>query len=93
MSQQQYFLVQRFACSECGEPLSFVYPSQSKETPKHVPQIGTRDFVDEPENYESMKPETISVEPCRFCIEKYTKPSKKLAEAVLELGGLVEEEK
>ncbi len=73
-------LIMHFHCSVCGEILNICY----KEDAHKIIQ-NRKDFDAEPTGAMCMYHETISVEPCKMCINKFTEPAKKLIDAIDEL--------
>lgn len=72
-------LVMHFHCSECGSVLIIVGTGSEKVRSKdgiyqESPKLPTG------ADLRSVPP--IQIVPCRECIEKYTGPSRKLAEAI-----------
>lgn len=72
-------LITRFHCSECGNILNLVYPKDAAEPVEPGYGVVT---PSEPTGAACVYTPRIMVEPCRFCIEKYTGPAKQLAKAI-----------
>ena len=68
-------LLMHFHCSECGGILDIALDSDRTE-PKDLYVEG------EPTGAMCYHAPRISVEPCKGCIEKYTKPAKAMVQAV-----------
>lgn len=72
-------LVMRLNCSECGRQLNL---KLEKESANPVEISGHNENPKIPTGAACLHAGLIMVEPCRFCIEKYTGPSKRLLEAL-----------
>jgi len=72
-------LVMHFYCSECGKRLELEYPKEWKKThesAKNPPEPTGADCLHVPK---------LLIKPCSHCIEKYTRPAKKLFDAINEM--------
>lgn len=72
-------LVMRFNCSECGNQLILRLPEESAE-PIELPL--RCENPPKPVGANKLNAGLIMIKPCAHCIEKYTGPAKKLAEAI-----------
>ena len=75
-------LIMHFHCSECGRQLNIANERERKVEPKYEGCFHQN--PEEPTGAACHYTPKISVEPCRNCIEKYTGPARKLAEALSE---------
>lgn len=69
-------LITTFHCYDCGNRLEVDYGRETKLSSSHSPDDPTGAAV----CYNQ-----VVVRPCRNCIEKYTRPARKLVEAVREI--------
>jgi len=72
-------LILHLHCSECGTRLRLCYKNEAQKPPK---ESGYMEADKEPTGAECFYPGSISVEPCRKCIEKYTGPARRLVDAL-----------
>ena len=72
-------LILHFHCSECGKRLEVCYPKETRKKPVES-EYGEVD--DEPTGADCFYPPAVSIRPCRYCIEKYTEPARKLQAAL-----------
>lgn len=79
-------LIMHFHCSECGRQLDIV--SKSEETTKTIEGSDWNQQPKEPTGADCFYTPKIQIEPCRNCIEKYTKPALKIAEGLKEFNSL-----
>lgn len=70
-------LITQFFCSECGRQLNIKYDNDDVPTAIRRGDVSITDA--------ECRYNQIYIEPCCFCIEKHTKPAKKLAEAINQL--------
>lgn len=80
-------LIFHFHCSECGNILNICYPKDAAKAIREDPQDMCEGCnIKVSTGAECMYPPVISVEPCKYCIDKYTSPAKKLIEAMRQIG-------
>jgi hypothetical protein len=80
-------LIMHFHCAECGSVLNLREPSEEK-VPNERYESGVwagRGHDKEPTGAAVRYVEAVQVEPCRVCIDRYTGPAKRLAEAMQQL--------
>jgi len=77
-------LVVHFHCSECGRRLNISLEGNAKAKPTNQSKRAhyTEDIPKHDTGAHARELEPIQIEPCEFCIEKYTEPSRKLIEAL-----------
>lgn len=84
-------LITHFHCAECGNILKLTYGRKGSGVGKiKKPEYGSDEYNEisksEPTGGNCRHAEVIQIWPCKHCIEKYTKPSQKLVEAINEIN-------
>ena len=81
-------LIMHFHCSECGKQLKLKQENEGAKKPAYRYDDSDQDEPKEPTGAACYYTPTLSIEPCKFCIEKYTGPAKKIVEALNSLTDL-----
>jgi hypothetical protein len=75
-------LIMHFHCSECGNQLKLKNESEGAKKPVYHDDTYRTQEPKEPTGAACYYTPKISIEPCKRCIEKYTKPAKQLVDAI-----------
>jgi hypothetical protein len=78
-------LILHFYCSECGNRLNIKTNGDEKVENDNGFGNGFNESPKEPTGAECRYVPDIQIDPCVYCIEKYTRPAKALVDALSEL--------